>query len=241
MIKSDLHFHTNFSDGESNIESMILSAIDRNVKNVAVSDHLSPYGHFLYSFSNSPKTIEEYLSEISRMRRKYRDQITIFPAVEISSDFLKKNQSSPFEDKLQDNLEYLSLFLIEAVYIREPVLTAINMRSYLNDLGFKHVPVIFAHPNYSSMNLATFKYLLSHDIGFELNENKLPERDAIAFIELIQCLNSEEKKKLKITTGSDAHMPSEIGVLDYVIEVVSSNNLENFLIIPPQVQDYTFV
>ena len=31
------------------------------------------------------------------------------------------------------------------------------------------------------------------------------------------------------------------GFVDYVFEVVSSNNLENFLIIPPRVQDYTFV
>lgn len=44
MSKIDLHVHTNASDGEYSIEEVIRRAIDKNVTNIAITDHDTVFG-----------------------------------------------------------------------------------------------------------------------------------------------------------------------------------------------------
>ena len=97
MRKIDLHTHSNYSDGEDSINQLIKTAISRGLGQIAITDHMSAFGHFLFTFSNPVKTVEEYLTEISRLRTKYKNQIEIYAGAEISADFLNISKNlNPF-------------------------------------------------------------------------------------------------------------------------------------------------
>ena len=76
--------------------------------------------------------MERYLREITRLRQKYSDEIGIFTGAEITSDYLNFNHTQQQEDRLQDNLEYFSLFLIETYIIREPIINSSQYEKILN-------------------------------------------------------------------------------------------------------------
>jgi len=238
MKKYDFHIHTSYSDGNSSLERVIQTAIDHCIEKIAVTDHMSALGHFLYTVHNPIQSIEQYLSEIARMRLKYEHQIEIYPGAEISEDFIHVKPSSPLEDRLQDNLEFFSLFLIETILIAEPIRTALNMRKYLDDQGFEHVPVILAHPNFSQIDFATFHLLLNKHIGVELNESKLSDRQATYFVDHVKSLTPQQRCKLFLSFGSDAHVSEEIGSVDYVTTIIEENQLWKNVITPPRVQDF---
>ncbi|MHA1111631.1 MAG: PHP domain-containing protein [Promethearchaeota archaeon] len=241
MKKVDLHNHSNFSDGHDSIESIINVAINKKVKKIAITDHLSPFGHFLFSRIKPAKSIEKHLEEITRLRHKYADTIEIFAGAEISANFLNLSHSQNQEDRLQDNLEFFSLFLIETYIISEPILTALNMRKYLKLQGFDAIPVILAHPRYSSMNFDTFQLLLNNNIGFELNEDKLSDREAAFFLDHVNALTPQEKTKLTLSLGSDSHYKDRVGMIHYASQTIEENNLWEYVINPPKVQNYLVI
>lgn len=237
----DFHNHSLYSDGHDSLEDIIKVAIDRGVKKIAITDHISIFGHFLFSRIKPPKSIERYLEQITRLRQKYSDSIEIFAGAEISSDFLSLNHSSQQEDRLQGNLEYFSLFLIETFVIREPIITALNTRKYLKLQGLDAIPVILAHPRYSSMNCETFRILLNNNIGFELNEDKFSDREASYFLDLVEKITPQEKSKLRLSLGSDSHHKERVGMMKYVSNTIERNNLWEYVINPPKVQDYIVI
>lgn len=67
-----MHMHTIFSDGENTPEEMVKEAIKKGYKIICISDHVRDY----------TKWIPKYGKEINRLKKKYKDQITIFSAVE---------------------------------------------------------------------------------------------------------------------------------------------------------------
>jgi histidinol phosphatase-like PHP family hydrolase len=241
MRKIDFHTHSHYSDGSNSIEEIIQAAINHGIEEIAITDHMDTFGHFLFCRNNYKKTIWEYLKEITHLQRKYENDINIYPGAEISQDFLKVSEHNKDEDMLQENLEFFSFFLIEGTFIQEPVLTAINMRTYLDMQEFHHIPVILAHPRYSSMKINTFDVLLNHKIGFELNEDKIDERDALYFLEIIKKLTPMQKKKLVISLGSDAHQEEMVGNVNFSLSIIEKHSLWKYVMIPPKVQNYLFM
>ncbi|TFG21325.1 MAG: PHP domain-containing protein [Promethearchaeota archaeon] len=237
MLKIDLHTHSNFSDGHDSLDEILKIAIEFDVEKLAITDHMSAFGHFLFSNVKPAKSIERYLEEITRFRQKYGDNIEIYTGAEISSDFHSGKLTQQQEDRLQDNLEYFSLFLIETYVIQEPILTALNLRKYLTQQGFDATPVILAHPRYSSMSFETFRLLLNNHIGFELNEDKLSAREASFFLNHINSLTPQEKNKLTLSLGSDSHHKEEVGIVPFTSLVIEENNLSKYVITPPKAHD----
>ena len=241
MRNFDYHIHSDYSDGNHSINQIVATALERGVERIAITDHMSAFGHFLFSHTHPEKQIEEYLAEIARLRKKYHNKIEIYAGAEISANFLKNSKSTEKEDRLHDLLEYFSLFLIETYVIREPVLTALNMRKYLTELGYDHIPVILAHPSYSRMDFETFKLLIGNNIGFELNEDKLSERDMSFFIDHVNALTPQDKGNLVISLGSDSHRQEEVGLVQHSTQIIEENFLWKYVIYPPKVQDYLVI
>jgi DNA polymerase (family 10) len=78
-IKSDLHVHTDFSDGRNSIEDMVCGALIRNLSVLAITDH-SP------SLLNRRYSDDSYLlnqhNEIDQLRKKYGAHISILKGIE---------------------------------------------------------------------------------------------------------------------------------------------------------------
>lgn len=80
MIVSTYHAHSHFSDGHNTLEEMVLSAINVGMKEIGFSDH-APMT-FYCEWSMEPKQVKDYISEIQRLKEKYKDQITIYCGIE---------------------------------------------------------------------------------------------------------------------------------------------------------------
>jgi DNA polymerase (family 10) len=78
-IRSDLHIHTNFSDGKNSAEEMVCGAFIRNLSCIAFTDH-SP--SLLYKRYKDDSYFLEQHKEIDRLRKKYGAQITILKGIE---------------------------------------------------------------------------------------------------------------------------------------------------------------
>lgn len=72
--KSNLHTHTNFSDGKNTPEEMVMAAISKKFHTLGFSEH-----HFAEcdSCSVRPEKENDYRLEILRLKKKYEGQIDI--------------------------------------------------------------------------------------------------------------------------------------------------------------------
>jgi 3',5'-nucleoside bisphosphate phosphatase len=113
-IKTDLHMHTNFSDGFNSPENLIEKANNRGIKILSITDHDNTNG----------------ISEAVEYANKYG--IEIIPGVEISSDIrdTEVHILGYFIDPKNTDLEHYLNFFREERYKR-----AIRMIKKLNVLG----------------------------------------------------------------------------------------------------------
>ncbi|MDP2965937.1 MAG: PHP domain-containing protein [Pelolinea sp.] len=78
-IKSDLHVHTDFSDGKDSVEEMVCGALIRNLSAIAITDH-SP--SMLYRRYSDDSYLLEQHEVIDQLRKKYSTHITILKGIE---------------------------------------------------------------------------------------------------------------------------------------------------------------
>lgn len=80
MIRRDYHLHTNFCDGKSSPEEMVLAAIGRGMTHIGITTH--SFTEFDTSYCIPKERIGEYRAEIARLKAKYRDRITVLCGIE---------------------------------------------------------------------------------------------------------------------------------------------------------------
>ncbi len=82
-VKSNLHTHTNFSDGADSVEANIKAALDAGFVSLGLSDHsyVEQAG-----FGISSANADVYVAEVRRCAEKYRDRIEIFCGLELDAD-----------------------------------------------------------------------------------------------------------------------------------------------------------
>ena len=80
MMYSHLHTHTTFSDGKNTPEEMVLSAIEKGLKTIGISDH--SVTAFDSSYCLKAEQISDYIKEIERLKEKYRDKIEVLCGIE---------------------------------------------------------------------------------------------------------------------------------------------------------------
>ncbi len=81
MINYNLHLHSRYSDGVNEPEDYILKAIELGFSELGFSEH-SPLP-FNNPFSLKTDLVDEYVSVIDNLRKKYSDKIKIYRALEM--------------------------------------------------------------------------------------------------------------------------------------------------------------
>lgn len=81
MRYSNLHTHSTFSDGKYSLEENVLSAIEKNMLSLGFSDHsfTGPDSSYCMRLDQ----YEAYLEEITRLKKAYADQLTIYSGLEL--------------------------------------------------------------------------------------------------------------------------------------------------------------
>lgn len=78
-FRSNLHTHTQFSDGKDTMEEMVGEAIRRNFVSLGFSDHSVTADFDEGVHANE---MDAYFAEIARMKEKYKDQLDIYTGIE---------------------------------------------------------------------------------------------------------------------------------------------------------------
>jgi len=83
MRYTDLHTHTNFSDGKNTPEEMVLAALEKNMACIGISDH--SYTKMDASYCLQREQITEYQRMIGQLKEKYRDRIQVLCGIELDA------------------------------------------------------------------------------------------------------------------------------------------------------------
>ncbi len=80
MQNYDLHVHSNYSDGNNDIEEIIKKAISMGLECIGISDH--SYTHFDESYCIKIDDLEKYKTEILSLKEKYNNYIDVKLGIE---------------------------------------------------------------------------------------------------------------------------------------------------------------
>ena len=86
MFKSNCHTHTQFCDGKSTAEEMVISAIEKGFTSLGFSGH-SPMD-FKNDWGMTEEKLPLYIAEIGRLKEKYKDRIEIICGIELDADYI---------------------------------------------------------------------------------------------------------------------------------------------------------
>lgn len=81
MKFSNVHTHTNFSDGKNTPEEMLLAAIDKGFVSYGFSDH--SHTDCDLSYCMQTKSYPKYFAEINRLKEKYKGKIDVLLGMEL--------------------------------------------------------------------------------------------------------------------------------------------------------------
>jgi len=169
-IRSDLHVHSNWSDGKNTIEEMICAAIIRGLSSIAITDHsplvLKP------RYTNSKYFLSQH-EEIDGLINKYRNQITILKGVEVD---ILPDGSLDLPEELLRSMDIVIASLHVHLDQKKSILTDRLIRAIENPF----VDVI-GHPGgrlYPMHDIAdldwerVFQAAAFHQVAMEINSHK---------------------------------------------------------------------
>jgi len=121
-MQIDLHVHSSFSDGKNTPLEMVVSAIELGYEAIAFTDHVWKYSTWL----------DEYITEISRLKQLFSSQIKVYCGVEAKvTDLLG---SIDFDEAYYGELDF-----VLAAFHRIPL----GNNIYANSLAVSSMPEYF--------------------------------------------------------------------------------------------------
>lgn len=207
-LVGDLHMHTTASDGKASLREMIIAAIQRGLKYIAITDH-SPR----VSMANGLNAgrLREQWDEIDRLNGEF-DDFTILKGIEC--DILEKGGMDLPDDVLAEADWVIASVHYGQQQSREQITDRI-----LGALENPHVAII-AHPTgrlidrrepYAVDLDAVFAAAAKHGKFLEINSN--PAR---LDLDDVACA-AAKRHDIPIVISSDAHSTSGLDVLRYGI------------------------
>lgn len=225
----DLHIHSSWSDGVSTCREIVEYATSKNMRVIGFSDHFST------DPEKSPRLTQrlpDYYEEIRFLQREFKKQISIKAALEVDArtyDFLSQKS---IEALTSQKFDY---YLFE--YVTDP---------------YSYYPIETRDPEIIISKIKKFKEILSDfcpvgiahmEVRF-LEDDKLEKiidklAEATLFVELNTSKDNYkhekfksimEREDIKLSIGTDAHIKTRIGKIEYPLNLVKSYNATNRLI-----------
>ncbi|MHA1310676.1 MAG: PHP domain-containing protein [Candidatus Helarchaeota archaeon] len=223
----DFHIHSEYSDGDQTLEEIVSTAKRRQLEAIAITDHISHDGTFMYLRNTEPpRPLSEYIRNIKKISKETGFKIYIGAEI---SDF-----SSPSIPLIKE-FSNMDLILVETQKPRgptdpnfDPIKRAVSIKKQ-----FKNIPVGLAHPeiDFIEHNIDSFG---NNEIFLELNGDKLSRTNSP-----LQTLLNKIKTLLinnpniKISIGSDAHQIFMIGSITPIWNFIVNNDFLDKLILFP--------
>ncbi len=231
MFKIDYHIHTNYSsDSDSDMENMILSAIEKGINEIAITDHVD------YHVSYEPPHYDDLISKFKIMKEKYNSKINMILGVEIglensladtinkfinsySFDFIIGSSHSVcgkdlYFDNFFDGMDKKTAY---SLYFTE-MLKNINTVEKFSVYG--HIDFISRYGTYNDKTLKYYEYsdiideilktLINKNKGIEINTSGYRYKLNQTYPQYDILKRYKELGGEIITIGSDAHTPDYV-------------------------------
>jgi histidinol-phosphatase (PHP family) len=216
MIRSNYHVHSDYCDGNNTLEEMVQAGIDAGLESMGLSSHMPlPFPN---NWTMQIENIEKYLSEIIRLKEKYKRDIEIYTGLEVDY-FIDRMDISGDAKKILPQLDYviMSIHTIGST-IGEKV-------SYIDDsqkdfeLGIKkyydHDPRLFIETYYNGIAKMVNDQkptLLGHfDLIKKYNHNNFFFDDTEKWYResVRKCLDriADTKTIVEVNTGANMRVP----------------------------------
>ncbi|HPD01116.1 MAG TPA: PHP domain-containing protein, partial [Acetivibrio sp.] len=161
----DIHNHTNWSDGDSSIEDLVINALENNIGIIGISDHYNN------KHTRSIINFEDYILEIEILKNKYLSQIKILSGVEIPISSILCQEYSL---KLINNLDFV---LVENIENLPPHFNLELLEEHLKNItckkGLAHTNLQTIAAKYKDVGGINYfiEFMKKNDLFFEINSN----------------------------------------------------------------------
>ena len=235
MIYCDSHMHSAFSsDSDADMEAMIQSAINMQLKTICFTEHLD-----MDYPSDPPKfqvDIESYEKRFFQLKDKYINQIELLYGIELglmpylASRYDQFVNAHPFDyvigsTHLVDGMDpyYPDFFNIndKETGVRKYFQTVIdNTKAFDNFMSYGHIDYViryapgtnqdYSYANYQDILDELFTTLIRHDKALEINTAGFKYGLGQPHPQIDVLRRFREMGGERITIGSDAHKPEHI-------------------------------
>lgn len=214
LPRFDFHIHTNYSDGTVTPATVIESALGRNLEAVAITDHGPEHQDGILV-----GRIDQMIEDV----KVARENLEFLVLLGMEANIVGPQGSLDIEEKVLDELD-LALAGVHSpeTFKQVPEAAARDyFTSTMNAIKNQEIDVL-AHPfclyddlspYLSSEDLRAFaKAAADRKVAIELNERYHAPSEKLLAI----CVD----EGVKVSVGSDAHAPSEVGNLKWASEML---------------------
>lgn len=222
----NLHTHTHFSDGLFSPQKVIERAVQEGITHLAITDHFETSK----VASLISTELDQYLSVINTLDRKFEGVIEVLAGVEIDTNPLRCDLESLPIEQMND----LDLVLLE--YVDNPRFGGLGLEKLEDFISGLEVPCGMAHPDLSASfpecspgELAD----LIHTYGLfvEINTAWPYKRDGNYFFECAEEYYREFDGRVKVSVGTDTHrVLSDISKFSIAYNFVERIGIEDALL-----------
>lgn len=223
-IFCDYHTHTQHSHGTGTVEQNVASAVSRGLTSVAITDH--SVRHAFYAV----KDVERYLTDIARIREKYKGIIDVKSGLECN--LLSMDGELDVPRGYENSFDLLLFGFHKLVRFRgiasslhfslpkknDPKTVERNTQAYISAIKNYNVNII-THIGYGLPvdKLKVAVAAASRGVMLEIN-TKHPE---FSVSELKSCQDTD----VRFILSSDAHSPENVGNVDNAIQKAVESGL----------------
>ncbi|MGQ9720674.1 MAG: PHP domain-containing protein [Candidatus Jordarchaeum sp.] len=225
----DLHIHSKWSDGIMTCREAVEYAVSKGIRVLGISDH----------FSTDPeknpriaRRLPDYYEEIRSLGEEFGKQISVKASLEVDArtyDFLSEKSIKVLTS--QDFDYYLFEYVTDPysyypIETRDPVIIISKIKQF-KELLSDSCPVGIAHMEVRYLKddklHKVINDLAEAELFVELNSSKGNYKHE-KFIPIIQ------REDIKLSIGSDAHIKTRIGDIEYPLKILERYNATNRLI-----------
>lgn len=250
MFRADYHTHSSFSlDSDAPMENMIISAISKNLNEIAFTDHVDFDERYPFTDYN------EYIPFIMDLREKYKNKIHIVFGVEIGLENQWADKINPFSkefpfdfiigsshatqkyDLYFDQKEFFGTRTKEDAYNTYFEEIYKNIKTCDNFNVYGHIDFVSRYGMYEDNSLEykdykdiidkILKELIYQGKGIEVNTSGFRYGIDTTYPSLTILRRYKELGGEIITCGSDSHTVSGVGAyIDYAYELIQAAGFE---------------
>lgn len=233
-LQGDYHTHTYYSDGEGSIEDMVLGAISKGLKEMAITDH----GPANRLFKGEMKDFLRFKEEIKTLKVQY-PQIRLFLGVEanIISEEGDLDLSLDIIEELDLLLAGLHLNIVSSKGFGSFFRSKNVLHSYLSSYLFPGIREVNTMAVIGAMKRYPIHILTHPGLHMDIDTRRVAEVAASqgTFMELssrhrrvgVEYIKTVAQAGASLIVSSDAHHPEEVGEISSLYPIIRESGLDS--------------